>query len=215
MLSAAKSGQIPALSRNGEAPLGDEPGRLPQRLESSPRMKGGSCASWRKSSFVLQAMTEDDHHKQQRHGSDRHGDRPRAQSALRIARNAAHNRRRQRAGLGDLRAGDLAAPLPLRRAWRWDWGRGHRMDARLAPRLRRRPHRGDRQLHAQADRRWRAPAWQRLLLRAGALERDHGRGRWDHDRRQGCVQGGRDAELWLRDRGRRCRDRCCRRRSCG
>jgi len=43
-LSAAKSGLTPALSRNGEASLEDEPGRLPQRCDTCPRKKDGSCA---------------------------------------------------------------------------------------------------------------------------------------------------------------------------
>jgi hypothetical protein len=40
---AAKSGENPVLSRNGEAPSGDESGRLPPCRDTSPRRKGGSC----------------------------------------------------------------------------------------------------------------------------------------------------------------------------
>jgi len=44
-LSAAKSGEIPALSRNGDAPGGTSPVAYLGADESSPRMKGGSCAT--------------------------------------------------------------------------------------------------------------------------------------------------------------------------
>jgi len=42
----AKSGVIPALSRNGDAPklLGVSPVAFVSRLTTNPRMKGGSCA---------------------------------------------------------------------------------------------------------------------------------------------------------------------------
>jgi hypothetical protein len=42
--------------------LVDEPGRLPQRLESSPSDEGRFVRPKRKSSFVLQAQAEDDHY---------------------------------------------------------------------------------------------------------------------------------------------------------
>ena len=47
----------------------------------------------------------------------------------------------------------------------------HGLHARPAPRVRRRPHRGDRQHHAQADERRAAAAERRVLLLARALDR--------------------------------------------
>ena len=60
------------------------------------------------------------------------------------------------------------------------------------PRLRRRPHRGDRQHHQEADERRPAPAQRRLLLRAGPLEHRLRPGHAAHDRHPGI--GGRSTD---------------------
>jgi hypothetical protein len=43
---ASEAGEIPALSRNGDAPQGDEPGRLSCVGETCPRSKGGSLGTF-------------------------------------------------------------------------------------------------------------------------------------------------------------------------
>ena len=187
--SAAKSGEIPALSRNGDALSGDEPGRLPRRRESSPSDEGRFVRLGRRGSFVLRSASGGRRWQQRRRGLDRHGDRSRAAERARIGAMLLTIAGRECARLGDLRARDPAASLPLRRPRRRHRRGDHRVDAWSAPRVRRGSHRGDRQLDAQADGRRRAPARHGLLLRARALERDHGGGGGHHDRGEGGVQG--------------------------
>ena len=201
-MQPAKSGENPALSRNGEASVTGGRVRSPGLACRRTTVLGARAVRAARRRGAQGHSSSSDHMEDERdatrQGPTEVGGRRAHPTGVDQGHCHAHScSGSERVRMGDLRLHRATPALPLCKARRRPWCGVHGVDTRHPPRLRRRPYLRDRQHDPQAAERRQASARHGILLLTRSLDGRRGGRRRHHLCRQGRFRCGGQSELHL------------------